>query len=155
MLAFGVTISKATDVAVVFDETCDFRVSQQGERREAAGLPGHELEKVPLRHERDEGKSRRNPLERNRERLTGCRLQLHAPDSAMRQLQELVSQAELVHQLQRRRVNGVAAEVAEKVAVFLENDDVDARAREQKPEKCAGRRRHAASVLSVQEKGRP
>src|SRR5262249_45090590 len=43
-------------------------------------------------------------------------------------------QTELVHQLQRRGMDGVAAEIAEEVGVLLEHDDVDAGARQQEAE---------------------
>ena len=57
----------------------------------------------------------------------------------VRQLQELVEQAELVHDLERRGMDGVAAKVAQEVGVLLEHDDVDAGAREQEAEHHAGR----------------
>ena len=50
-----------------------------------------------------------------------------------------VEQPELVHHLQRRRVDRVAAEVAQEVGVLLEHDDLDAGAREQQAEHHAGR----------------
>ena len=57
----------------------------------------------------------------------------------VRPREELVEQAELVHDLQRRGVDGVAAEVAQEVGVLLEHDDVDAGAREQEAEHHPGR----------------
>ena len=57
----------------------------------------------------------------------------------MRQLQEVVEQAELVHHLERRGMDGVAAEVAQEIGVLLEHHDVDAGARQQKAEHHAGR----------------
>jgi hypothetical protein len=56
----------------------------------------------------------------------------------MRPFQELVEQTELVHDLQRGRVDGVAAKVAQKVRVLLEHDDVDARACQQIPQHHPG-----------------
>ena len=52
----------------------------------------------------------------------------------VRQPQELVQYAELVQNLQRRRVDRVAAKVTEKVRVLFEHGDPDARASEEKPE---------------------
>ena len=43
-------------------------------------------------------------------------------DLVVRQLQELVEQAELVHHFERRGMDGVAAEVAQEVAVLLQHD---------------------------------
>ena len=56
----------------------------------------------------------------------------------MRQLQEVVENAELVENFQRRRMNSIAAEIPEKIRVLLEDGDVDARAREEKPKHHAG-----------------
>ena len=56
----------------------------------------------------------------------------------MRQRQELVETAELVHDIERRGVNGVAAEVAQKVFVFLDHGDGDAGTGQQKPEPQEG-----------------
>ena len=49
----------------------------------------------------------------------------------MRQLQEIIDEAELMHDLKRRRVDGVAAEIAEEVSVLFKNDDTDSGARQQ------------------------
>ena len=57
----------------------------------------------------------------------------------MRQPQEIVEQAELVHQLQRGGVDGVAAEVAQEVGVLLEDDDIDPGAGEEEAEHHPGR----------------
>ena len=59
----------------------------------------------------------------------------HAP---VRQLEELIQQAELVHDLERRGMNGVAAEIAQEVGMLLQHDDVDAGARQQEAEHHAG-----------------
>ena len=52
----------------------------------------------------------------------------------MRQPEEFIEEAEFVHQLQGRRVDRVAAEVAEEVGVLLQDDDPHAGAGEQEPE---------------------
>jgi hypothetical protein len=56
----------------------------------------------------------------------------------VRNLQELIEQTELVHNRQRRRMHCVAAKVAEKVGVFLEDGDVHAGARQQITQHYAG-----------------
>ena len=56
----------------------------------------------------------------------------------MRPLEEFIEQPELGHHLQRRGVDGVAAEVAQEIGVLLEHEHVDARAREQEAEHHAG-----------------
>jgi hypothetical protein len=40
-------------------------------------------------------------------------------------LQELVKQAQLVHDLERRGVDRIAAEIAQEVGVFFENENRD------------------------------
>src|SRR5262249_7368769 len=55
-------------------------------------------------------------------------------DPALRDLSKLLHQAELVHELQRRRVDRVAAEVAKEVAVLLEDGDLDPCSGEQEPQ---------------------
>ena len=60
---------------------------------------------------------------------------LHAP---VRQLEEFIEQPELVHDLERRGMNGVAAEIAQEVGVLLQHHHVDAGAREQEAEHHAG-----------------
>ena len=56
----------------------------------------------------------------------------------MRQLEELVEQAELVHDLERRGMDGVAAEVAQEIGVLLEHHHLDAGAGEQIAQHHAG-----------------
>ena len=57
----------------------------------------------------------------------------------MRQLEEFVEQAEFVDQLERRGMDGVAAEVAQEVLVLFQHDHVDAGPRQQEAEHHAGR----------------
>jgi hypothetical protein len=57
----------------------------------------------------------------------------------MRQRQELGQEAELMHQLERRGMNGVAAEIAEEIRVLLQHDHVHSGARQQEAEHHAGR----------------
>jgi len=54
-------------------------------------------------------------------------------------LQKLFQDSKLIHQLQRGGMNGVAPKVAQKVSVLFEDDDLDARARQQKAEHHSGR----------------
>ena len=71
----------------------------------------------------------------------------------MRNAQEGVEEPDLTKDVERRRVHGVAAEVAQKVVVLLEHDDVDAGAREQE---SGDRSRGSAAgdaTVSVQREG--
>src|SRR2546421_8994234 len=57
----------------------------------------------------------------------------------MRQFQERIEQAELVHDLQGRGMDRVAAEITEEISVPLDHDGSDAGARQQKPEHDSSR----------------
>jgi hypothetical protein len=57
----------------------------------------------------------------------------------VRQLQEFVEQAKLVHHVQRRGMDGVTAEVAQEVAVLLQHDAFHPGARQQEAQHHAGR----------------
>src|ERR1700688_5263625 len=52
--------------------------------------------------------------------------------------QKIIEEAELVHQLEGGRVNGVAAEIAEEVGVFFKDEDFDAGTGEKEAEHYAG-----------------
>src|SRR6266851_8522788 len=56
----------------------------------------------------------------------------------MRQLQKVIEDTQFVHHFERRRMNRVAAEVAQKIGVLLEDENVDAGPREQKREHHPG-----------------
>src|SRR5689334_17515423 len=49
----------------------------------------------------------------------------------MRQLEKFIEQTELVHHLQRRWMNGVAAEIAQEVRVLFRHDDGNTSSRQQ------------------------
>ncbi len=50
----------------------------------------------------------------------------------MRALEEIVEDTELVHDLERRGMDGVAAEVAQEIGMLLQHHDIDTGAGEQK-----------------------
>src|SRR5215831_17024000 len=56
----------------------------------------------------------------------------------VRDLEKVFQQIKLVHQLHGRRVNGVAAKVAQKVGVLLQHHDADAGARQEEAQHHAG-----------------
>src|SRR5690606_5555572 len=64
---------------------------------------------------------------------------VQATHLVMRKRQEVLLEAEFGEQVDRRRVDGVTAEVTEEVGVLLEHHHVDARLREKEPERGAGR----------------
>ena len=52
---------------------------------------------------------------------------------AVRQAQERVQETQFMHDLQCGRMDRVAAEIAQEIAVLFQHDDIDAGAGEQKP----------------------
>src|SRR5271154_3999395 len=60
-------------------------------------------------------------------------------DPRVANFEELVEQAELIHQLQRGGVDGVTAEIAKEVLVLFKYGDGESGAGEQQPEHHAGR----------------
>ena len=120
--------------------------SRDGRRRSAAAVPREEVEEVPLRHEGDELAAGRQMREVGDGQRGVAELGDQARHLLVGQAQELLQQAQLVHQLERGGVDGVAPEVAEEVGVLLEHQHRDAGAGEQEPEHHAGgaAARHAA-----------
>src|SRR5579862_2785967 len=51
----------------------------------------------------------------------------------MREPQELIERAKFMHEFESRRMDRVAAEIAEEIGMFFEHDDVDASARQKQP----------------------
>src|SRR4029077_4069894 len=56
----------------------------------------------------------------------------------MRQLEKFLEQAEFMHDLERRWMNRVAAEIAQEVGVLLQCRDIDAGSREEKSQHHPG-----------------
>jgi hypothetical protein len=110
------------DGAVGFlDDARHLSAHQQFEVGEVASLASEEVEKVPLRHE-GHVPERLRQLSKVGERNRPLRhLHRHLSHLRVRQPQELVTKAELVHDPERRRVYRVAAEVSEEVGVFLKH----------------------------------
>jgi hypothetical protein len=67
----------------------------------------------------------------------------------MRALQELIQNAEFVHEFKRRRMDGVAAEIAQEVCMLFEHDNVNALARKKKAQHYAGGTASGNATASV------
>ena len=65
-------------------------------------------------------------------------LSVQLTDFLVWQLQQIVEDAELVENFQRRRMDGIAAEVAEEISVLLQNLDANPGAGEQQAEHHPG-----------------
>ena len=135
----GVVRAHADDAPVLLDEVDDIGLHDELEVRIRARLVGEEVEEVPLRHQRDERVPRRQPGEVGDVDRGVADLHAEPCHLVVRQLQQVVEQPQLVHHLERRGMDGVAAEVAQEVGVLLQHHDVDAGARQQQPEHHAGR----------------
>ena len=135
----GVLARTPSDAVVAFDEAGGLVLHEEVKGGEFGGVGGEEVEEVPLRHEGDElcvggemGEVGRwgsvwPPMTHG-----------EAGDLLVRECEELVEEAELVEELERGGMDGVAAEVAEEVFVLFEHGDVDAGAGEEEAEHDAG-----------------
>ena len=126
-------------MTVFFDQVFDLGLHPEVEGRIALRVLGDEVQKIPLRHERDEATASRQVREVGDRDLDVPDNAAHAGCLLVRPLQELVQEAQLVQHLERRRVNGVAAEVPEEVSVLLQDHDVDPRPRQQEAQHHPGR----------------
>ena len=128
----------ADDAPVLLDQAGRLGLHAQVERCVALASLGQEVEEVPLRHQRDEFAVRRQMAKITHLYAFGADLRAHRFDPLMRQLQEFIDEAELEHQFERRRMNRVAAEVAEEIGVLLQHHDANAGARQQESEHHPG-----------------
>ena len=107
------------------------------------------IEKVPLRHEGDEFAAGGKVREIRERHIVIADLAAQHAQLLMRPLEEIVEHAKLVHDLERRGMDGVAAEIAEEIGVLLQHDDIDAGAGKKKSKHHARpvRRRRCNSAL--------
>src|SRR5437762_5934147 len=130
---------KAAYAAVRLTESSDFGLHQYAERRVRACLGRHEVQEIPLRHQRNELAARRQVREvTKRQRL--------APDAAgdvaklsVRPLEELIENIQLMHDFERGGMDSIATEIAKEVLVLLENEDRHAGTRQEPAQHHAGR----------------
>jgi hypothetical protein len=131
-LTLGRFRSHTDDTPRLLDEIRRFRLHAQIKRLVTAALLREKVQEVPLRHEHDVLAAGRQVGEVDDLHRLAAYLRTEALHLAVRQGKELVKQPKLVHQLQRRRMHRVAAEVAQEVGVLLQHRDTHARARQQK-----------------------
>lgn len=75
---------------------------------------------------------------------------LQMPGRLVRLAEQFLDQAQLVHDLERGRMNCVAAEVAQEVSVFFEDDDVHAGSGQQQAEHHPRRAAAGDAALGLQ-----
>jgi len=115
----------------LFHQARDLRPHSDVERGIAAAFFGEEVQEVPLRHERHEAASCSKIRHITQEGRLPTDLGADWTDFLMRALQKLFKQTQLVHRFKRRGMNRVAAEIAQKIRVLLQNQDIDSCACEQ------------------------
>src|SRR5262245_48110450 len=100
------------------------------EIRVALGVPGQEIEKIPLRHHGNEPTSGSKVCEVREPHQLIANYARKTSRFLVRQFEKLVEQAELADDLERRGVNGIAAEIAEKIRMLFKDHHLDTGARE-------------------------
>src|SRR5207302_3161235 len=125
--------------SVALDERSHLGTHAQLEVRRALSFLGEKGKEVPLRHHRDEATTSRQMAQIGHRDLALAELRRKSRDLLVRQPQQALEQPELVHHLQRRGVNRVAAEVTQKIGVLLQHERAHAGAGEQQPEHHARR----------------
>src|SRR5262245_37452378 len=113
-------------------------------------MVGEKVEKIPLRHKSDKAAASRQVGEIGQSESAVADLSVQLVNFFMRQLEELVEQAQLVHDFNRRGMNRIAAKVAEEISMFFQNDDVNTGAGKQKAQHHA--RRAATGDATVSDK---
>src|SRR5713101_6504510 len=109
----------AGHVFALKDQVDNFVLHAERKRREAFRLRGEKVQEIPLRHESNELAARRQTREvRHRGEVT-IKNSPQLRKFLMRQFQEFVEQSELVHELERGRMNGVAAKIAIEIGVLF------------------------------------
>src|ERR1700730_15673028 len=121
----GVSARTPTTVPAFLDEIGRRPLHDHPEARIAAAALAQEIQEVPLRHQGDEFAAGRQMAEIRGGEPKAAEPGLDLGHLLMRQRQEFGQEAELVHELERRGMDGVAAKVAQKIAVLLQHHDLD------------------------------
>ena len=134
----------------LLDQPGHLGLPHQPEAGQTLGLLGQEIEKIPLRHQRDEPASRRQMAE-----IAHCHggvtdLRADSVQFLVRPAQECIQHAKLVQHLQRRGMDGVAAEIAQEIRVLLQHQHLHPGARQQQAQHHPGRaRRRPRSIARI------
>jgi hypothetical protein len=99
---------------------------------------GEEIEEVPLGHEGDELAARRQVAEVCQRHDLGAEAGAQRGELLVGQREKLLENAQLAHELERRGMNGVPSEVAEKIRMLLQHDHRHPRAGQEEREHHAG-----------------
>src|SRR5258708_6738035 len=96
-------------------------------RGKALCLLSQKIQKIPLWHYRQQTAMRSQMSEIRDGDFVAANPAAQFANLLVRPLEKLVEQAQLVHHLQRGRMDGVAAEISQKVGVLFQHDHIDAR----------------------------
>jgi len=88
---------------------------------------GEEVEEIPLRHKRNEAAMRWEMGEIRDFNKSISDLRAERWYFLMGALQKFLQEAELMHDLQRRGMNGIPAKIAQEICVLLENQNGNSR----------------------------
>src|SRR5438876_6116392 len=121
----------ADHTRILHQQIDDFGFHVQLEFRKTFSVTGEKIKKIPLGHERDEFATRGKFSEISDRHDLAINHSLQLAHFLMRLFQELVEQPELMHQLERRWMNGVAAKITVEISVFFEDSDGHASSCEQ------------------------
>src|SRR5262249_20381323 len=113
-----------------FEQVGDLGLHSQMEIRVALGVPGKKMEKSPLRHHGNDPTSGSWVCEAHEPHQLIADYARKTTRFLVRQFEELVEQAELADDLERRGMNGIAAEIAEKIRMLFKDHHLDTGARE-------------------------
>ena len=129
----------ADDPTVFLNQLFGLGPHPQIESLVAAAVLGQEIEKIPLRHHGNEFAVRRQMAKIRHRNAFVTDLSAELLDLLVRQFEEFVEQAQLIHQLKRRRMYGIAAKIAEEIGVLFQHDDLDPGPRQEETEHHPGR----------------
>ena len=137
-LTLGRRNDDAADAAVLGFEIGDVRLHHYFEPGVTPAVLHEKIKEIPLRHECEKLAVRRNvrkiPERHHVWSDHGCQVR----DFLVGPSQEIVEQAEFVHELQCRGVDRIAAKIAQEIAVLLEDGHRDSGSCQEKPEHHAG-----------------
>ncbi len=113
------------DAPVLRDQVGRLRVQMQLETGISPRLLRDKIEKIPLRHQRQELAGGRQMGTIGHRPIGAADLRADMSQPLVRQPQKFIQQPQFPHQFQRGGMDGVTAEIAQKIAVLFQHRDRD------------------------------
>ncbi len=129
----------AHNFSSVFNDLGDLGLHPQVKRGIAPGLLGNEIQKVPLRHQAEKFAVGGKVGEIRDGDGLAPDLSRQMAHLLVRTLEKFVQKAQFVHDFKRRRMDGIAAKIAEKVSVLFQHHYIHPHAGQKKAQHHAGR----------------